>query len=474
MNFCSAIVGCLLASSSLYAESQAQVHIVRPEYHKEITPLYFGANGSFISPALYYGTLPERDPDNLRPAFRKALLQSGVKIIRFPGGTYSHTYLFDSPKLCEELGVRTRTWFYDSHNWDRNLFVRLENLLAFCKEAGVALIYQLPTCFVVAGGKAVPFVDSNYSKTGGFQPRWHLVEAAAYVRKIVRVAQDTAPNVVRVWEVGNEEWANMDPSHYAAVCRTCLDAIRQVDRRTPIVVTGQVFLTDIAPLLKETGHLKDVAGFTADHCFGNWYGHSAEKRTDIENFVRADYGITKWLDVTINELAKKCITDVPQSVTECAMHRMEDWDSFKLVATLAHGLAYVSNWGDVLRHPKNNMGVFHDLQSTYFGLMQFDVWWDEAERKFVQISPNRRADHKDIAAKVWFERRYVVSPTGCVNRMLSKMCDGTLLLLDLQKDSPCAALPGEYRTGRLKGNATRGSIDVTAPPFSILQIKARL
>jgi len=203
-------------------------------------------------------------------------------------------------------------------------------------------------------------------------------------------------------------------------------------------------------------------------------------------------------------------------------HRMEDWDSFRLVPTLAHALAYVSNWGDVLRHPRNNMGVFHDLQSAYFGLMQFDVWWDEAERKFVQISPEKRADHKDIAAKTWFERRYVISPTGCVNRMLSEMCGAALLHLDLPKDSPlaglaaergkefiivianrqgipadlavswpgrpltdpqvqyvggdspCAALPGEYRTGRLKGNVTRGSIHVTAPPFSIVQIKARL
>ncbi len=410
----------LLLASMLSAAGQSApttLTVGRPT-GKTISPLHFAVNCEFYRPGLYFGTLPKSDPRSKREEFARALKESGIRALRFPGGNAAYYYLPESRRKTMALAHATKHWAFRDNNPPSTHFVTLENLASFCREYDVKLIYELPVLFYLDGETPRAVIRSKFSQRAGNYDRDRIAEGAAYAQRMVkRLRQLGAP--VAAWELGNEEFAHCDAKDYARVCAAYGEAIREADATTPIVAVGmgKGWLGTLVPELRRLGALKLITSYNAHYPFGNWPGPGdPSKRGDPNAFVSGNLKMERWLDAAERGRKTYGIPGAPISVTETTAMRHKNWTPRQVIATHAHALVYAWNWMALLEHPLCDMAVFHDLETPYFGMMRYDVGWDASARRFVWLKCAKPGQPLLV-----FADQYVLSPTCAASRLLSRL-----------------------------------------------------
>jgi hypothetical protein len=114
---------------------------------KVVSDLHFAADVEFYRPGLAAGVGAERED------FARALRDSGIRALRFPGGNAAYWYLPESPTASLSLcPAHARS----------DHFVTLSQLAGFAREAGIRLIYELPCLFYLDGESPRAIVGSTY------------------------------------------------------------------------------------------------------------------------------------------------------------------------------------------------------------------------------------------------------------------------------------------------------------------------
>jgi hypothetical protein len=204
---------------------------------RTISPQLAGANQQFNMAGVYYGTLPAAHPESRRADFMKVLNDSGIRMIRFPGGTMANLFLLDNDQVMRDvLGI---TFFPEAN---KKVFTSLWQYLGFCRETKIEPLYQLNMVLYADGPKVYCLADTREKKVWGL-PRVTLdpskrEDAAKAVTALVRQVTERGFRINH-WEMGNEEYGYpvLDPKDYTDIVTKFARAIRQSDRTTRIWVT---------------------------------------------------------------------------------------------------------------------------------------------------------------------------------------------------------------------------------------------
>ncbi len=470
---------------------------------KLISSLHFAANAHFYDPGIAVG-VTERQHE-----FARALRDSGIRALRFPGGCTVYYYFPESPEASLQL-VRTVSYGDFREAGPLSHFVTLEQLATFARQAQIALIYQLPCLFYLDGDTPRAIVQSKLSdRDPSLFDRKRVDEGVAYGLSIVRRLRELqAP--VGAWELGNEEFAWCEAADYGEAAEAYAQAIREVDPDAPILVEGMGgTLPAVAPFLREGGLLSQGASLRVHHIFGNWPGSPRPaQNADPAAFVSGDVRFDRWLDVYAEQMSDLGLDSVPVSVSETMVFKHEEgyWDPYAMIGTHAHALLYAWNWMVLLASPEVDIAVFHDLESPYFGMLRYNVGFDRENRHFVWLLQDEEQPELDPK----FEDQYVLSPTGCANRLLGELAGEELVTTNLTPsptvralasrerivivnrseetihlraafprataqaltaDSLGACLPGTYRIGRIKTRSWGESTLAAIPPWSVAVVR---
>jgi hypothetical protein len=437
-----------------------------------VTALHFGVNSEFSRPGIFAGTLPGDDPRSKTDAFAAALHNSGIRVLRFPGGDSSYFYLPEGKAATMQLAHALGLGEYSDDNPGSRQFVTLDNLASFAKKHDIGLIYQLPLLFHFDGQRAHAAIRSVFSTTAKNYDVDRIEAQAAYAGRIVGRLRALETPVV-AWELGNEEWAHCNGTDYARVAAAIVREIRRQDKRTPIVAVGMgdAWLTECVGELRQQGVLDQIQSFNVHYPFGAWPGPATPgDGANLQTFAQGDLQITRWFDAAAKQRADLLrptlpmnrsaarepanpagtavfamkdgplttsasinIPAAPMAVTETMVFKFDKgyWDSLRVIGTHAHALLYAWNWMAMLADPRCNMAVFHDLETPFFGMLRYDVGYDETARQFTWLAATK-AEQKLRR----FPEQYVLSPTSAANRLLSEVVGCRAGLARTNPDDP--------------------------------------
>lgn len=426
---------------------------------KIVTPLHFGANVEFFRPGLAAGVTYQQR------AFAEALRASGVRALRFPGGNAAYYYLPESRDLTMKLAHATGHWEFRENSASNNHFVTLEQLAAFCRDANVKLIYQLPCLFYLDGQTPRAIIRSKLADKAKNYDHDRIDEGVAYgVQIIRRLRKLKAP--VAAWELGNEEFALCSVKDYARVVAAYTKRIRQVDPDTPIIAVGMKWMTPLVEQLKREGMIRKIHSFQVHYPFGNWpQPGSPDQRSDAALFAMGNLKMKRFLDAVQAAKRKLGIAQMPTSITETTTMRFQAWDVHAIIGTHAHALCYAWNWMTLLERPEVDMAVFHDLETPFFGMLRYDAGFDARTRRFVWLSA---AQDPAVFARR-FPREYVLSPTGCANCLLAGLIGEELVTTNIKTTRKLRALASRNRVLLVNRSGKVIRIDV---PFARASAKA--
>jgi hypothetical protein len=403
-----------------------------------ITPFHFGANCEYDRPGLFYGTLPESDLRSKREEFAAAIRRT-CRSLRFPGGNCSYWYLYDSEEATRALTSALKLGRYAPGSFPNQHFTHLAGFLAFCRERDIEPIVQLPTMFYNDAGQPRTVQPSKYSERAPeLYDRDRLEEATAYVRTLVETTRSQGFDV-KHWELGNEEFAHYDLESYARLVAAFGEAVREVSPKAELSAPMMHWAGDFVPKLKAMGYTPETMALTTHYPFANWYLMPKDVDiTDPLNYVMADMAFGKNLRGSQESLAEYGWPDAHIAVTETSTIRFpqkgeHSWDPFAVIPSFGHGLAFAYNWSVLISQPACSTATFHDLESTYFGLMKYDVYYDRENKRFAWIPPDWTERPDTVPEECWFEDEYVVSPTALAMGMLAELTGCRLLGIDVDE-----------------------------------------
>ncbi len=412
------------------------LEVQRPgESGRPVTPLHFGVNSEFSRPGIFTGTLPGDDPRSKAEAFGAALHDSGIRVLRFPGGDSAYFYLPDGKTTTMQLAQAVHLGEYSEGNPGSRDFVTLDDIAAFAKKYDIGLLYQLPMLFHFDGQQAHAAIPSVFSRAANNYDVDRIEAQADYAAALVaRLRAIDAPVVA--WELGNEEWAHCKGADYARVAAAIVKKIRQQDRQTPIVAIGMgdAWLTECIEELRKQGVLDQIQSFNVHYPFGTWPGPNAPgDAANLLTFSQGDLQFTRWFDVATKRRAELGIPDAPMAVTETMVFKFDSgyWDSFRVIGTHAHAIVYAWNWIAFLADPRCDMAVFHDLETPFFGMMRYDVGYDEDSHQFAWLASTERGRNLQR-----FPGQYVLSSTCEANRLLSELVGYRVGVATTNPDDP--------------------------------------
>jgi len=502
------LCGLLLLAPGGVATRSAGQEVIRLQVGaptgKRVSPLHFAVNAPFSQSGFALG-VKER-----RPEFRRALRDSGVRAIRFPGGGDAYFYLPEGRPQTVALAHAIGDWSIRDDYEPCSHYVSLEELTAFCRWASQQLIYQLPCLFYLDGQTPRAIIPNDLCKvTPTLFDQKRIAEGVAYGMGVVRrLRRLGAP--VAAWELGNEEFGFCQPEDYAEVAAAYVREIRKLDRKTPILVEGMG--ANVEPLARSssgTGLLDSHVSFRVHYPFGNWPGPPSKDRNgDAAALVLGDVRFDRWLDVFLEGCRKIGLERPTVSVSETMVFKFDGdyWDPYAVIGTQAHALLYAWNWMTLLERPEVNLAAFHDLDSPYFGILRYDVGFDRTTRHFAWLGGEPPGPNTTAA----FPRRYMTSPTGLANQLLSELAGEELLAVSvapseqlrllasarrvvavnrspepvrlaapfarasgaaLTADALDSCLPGQFRLGPLPTKAVEGRTLAMVPAWSVAVVR---
>lgn len=443
------------ACLSAQAEPPLELQLGGPT-GKRLSALHFAVVTPFSQSGFAVG-VQERPRD-----LRRALEESGVRALRFPGGNDVYFYLPEGREQTVRLAHAEGDWSIRDDFEPASHWVSLEQLATFARDAGLQLIYQLPALTYLDGDTPRAIIPNEPCKaTPSLFDRPRVEEGVAYGMRIVRRLRELrAP--VAAWEIGNEEFALCSPADYAQVAAAYAREIRRLEPKTPILVEGMGANAEtLIPALRAVGAMDEGISFRVHYPFGNWPGPPGKDRSaDAGAFVLGDVRFERWLLGFAEGCSKLGVPWRRASVTETMVFRFQEgyWDPYALIATHAHALLYAWNWMTLLERPEVDMATFHDLDSPYFGLLRYNVGFEAKTRHFSWLTGGG-----DRGLTPRFERQYVVSPTGLANRLLAELAGEELVATNLKPTVQLRALASARRVVIVNRSAQAVAVSV---PFA--------
>lgn len=425
-----------------------------------ITPLHFGVNVEFFRSYLADGVTTKE------AEFAAALRESGVRALRFPGGNPAYYYLPESRAQTLALAHAAGYWGFRDNLLHAHGFVTLERLASFARKYDFKLIYQLPCLFYLDGDTPRAIVRSTLSDRARNFDHNRVAQGVAYGMSIAeRLHALGAP--VALWELGNEEFAHCAAADYAQVVAAYVRALRQMDpeRAITVVGMGKNWLPRLVPLLRKAGVLTGIHSFQVHYPFGNWPGPRKHgNRGDAARFALGDLKMERFLDIHFQGRRAAHVPQPTVSVTETMAMHHRFWDPSAVIATQGHALCYTWNWMTLLADRRVDCAVFHECGTTYFGMMRYDVGWKQRTHRFVLLGS---VDDASLAPR--FPGRYVVSPTGAANRLLSELVGEELVQVTPAPGRTFRALASRNRVVTV--NRTAAPV-VVETPFPLASAEA--
>jgi hypothetical protein len=214
----------LLTSSAAWAQERV------------LSPMLAGANQQFCQAGFYCGTLATGHAESRQTEFVRILQQSGIRAIRFPGGTVADLYLHGNDKAMREtLGLAS---IPDS---SKNTFTDLWQFLEFCRQTKIEPIVQLNSVLWSEGDKVYCLVGTDTKPWAGPKVIRDPSKREAAARSVAALVREVASRgyQVRHWEIGNEEYGYplVQPDDYADVAIRFTRAIRQAGRAAHVWIT---------------------------------------------------------------------------------------------------------------------------------------------------------------------------------------------------------------------------------------------
>ncbi|MBN2309244.1 MAG: hypothetical protein JXR94_09755 [Candidatus Hydrogenedentes bacterium] len=430
----------LFSSAPTWAGSSEPIPLGLGTEGKTLTTLHFGANVEYHRPGVFYGTLPPGDPRSTRRAFLASLRENGPRSLRFAGGNCSYWYLYDSEDVTRELTSRLGLGTYAPQSFQNAYFTRLDDFLQFCRDSGIEPVVQLPTMFYNDFGVPRTVLESSYSRRApDLYDRDRVDEAAAYVGGLVAWTRALGFRV-RHWELGNEEFAHFDVDAYMRIATAYAKAVKRECPDAVLYAPVMNWADELLPRMGEAGFGASNLRLTTHYPFGNWFLQPSDVDVaDPANYLMADMDFAKNFAATRAGLARRGWAGASIAVTETSVIRFpadgeHSWDPFAIIPSFAHALAFADNWASLIAQPDCVAATFHDLESTYFGLTKFDVYYDRERRRFAWIPPDWQERPATIEPECWFKGRYVPSPTCFAMGMLGELVGSRLVPVTVRGD----------------------------------------
>jgi hypothetical protein len=487
--------------------------------------LHFSCQTVGIFQGLYYGTLPESNKSSKRKDFIKFIDECGIKSVRYPGGTESHFFLAEGVEYTKKILKSC-----SSHKliWPRGKITSWNNFRDTMKQAKVKIIYQLNTSFYLnSDDKVSPICPSKYTRKSKLDDGKEHYSAAAAALSRAFEKGIFKPGDVDYWELGNEEFAKMNVRQYASICAAFIKVLKKHDPKTPVCVTG---FKGLEKLLRDKGVFKLVTGITTHYPYANWPRPFPSYNTASYN----DFSMA-WVDFPATlRVRRNKNPDKKISVSETSFFKFFTYDFNRVLPSFAAAMAMARNWPSLISNPQVDMAVLHDLESTYFGMIKYNVEFSNITRQFIWLKQGFRVPAKSKSSKNWYvapnpnnsklfyKNQYVISSMAQVLKLMSEFSGGKIFSAkfsrgiklkgamagesvdgrkmiflanpyevpvgikinfpgfkneceysSLDTDSYAAVLAKEYRVrrGKIKYNSIQGNLEVILPPRSVLLLK---
>ena len=270
-----------------FAEALAEASPIRAKVGAKIvkprlSELLFGVNAEFRYPGITRGTLPAHDPRSLNREFASALHEAGVRVLRFPGGMPTHQYFTEGPEAQAKL---FRLFPAQSYYYRGMGYPRFPDVLDFCRRNGFELLFEVNTMFFAdENGDVWPVSENRYKEQ---RPELYaesrIGEAAAALGRFIDTLP--APDAIRYWEIGNEEFALMPLREYAAIVTAFTRVIKAKNPGAVITVTGNTWPAALCEALDRSGALDRVDYLSAHYPWGDHFRPEPGGEKDLERFV---------------------------------------------------------------------------------------------------------------------------------------------------------------------------------------------
>jgi len=344
-----------------------------PATWRTLPETFFGANCEFYEHGLYFGTLSQQAPGSRRAEFLALMRDSGIRSLRFPGGTCANLYFWDS-----EAATRLAAWAASQTDqglgyWLNpspgsfmyNYYTPVDAFLDFCRAARIEPVIQVNTvtCFYrnrlwllapVAKGKNLLDEALFYDPAEDV-----MTPAVESLRRLVRHCRARG-TPVRCWEIGNEEYGcpALVPERYAEIASAYTKAIKGEDPRAQVMVTlghgpivedsdgTRTWAAQVLRRLAELGMGEQIDFFTLHYC-GAAAVRSALGLLRQHGFGRARIAVTEFTCGWPDYWAKTPRYEHALSVAELLM--------------------------ELVRIPEVEKAMIHDLLSQNFGVYHYNM-----------------------------------------------------------------------------------------------------
>lgn len=297
----------------------------------------------------------------------EAVMEMGMKYLRYPGGEKSDLYLFSRPPYREADPAPARSgglqdypgmftpemeFVYDPLDFDE--------YMEMCREAGAE-----PVVVVAADNYLIPLEEGEW-----VTPREELIRHAA---EFVRYANITKGYGVKYWMIGNESWnrnnVNSTPEIYARDVIEFSRAMKAVDPSILVIANGD-----------SDSFLKTVITVAGDH---------------IDRITCSNYGVYHFTRGyrTYRDTAQVLIRPALEALR--AMNRYatpDQLERFRLIVAEFGAIDWYENW-----HWHNDMGhaiVTFDMAGQLLTTpgVEFSCFWNT---RWIE-NETRRLDHDAI------------------------------------------------------------------------------
>ena len=321
-----------------------------------LSPMLMAANQEFNLAGFYYGTLPASDPESRQTDFVKILHHSGIRAIRFPGGTMANLFLFGNDKAMREtLGLAL------TPQTEKKAFTGLWQFLEFCRQANIEPIVQLNSVLWSEGDKVYCLVETDEKPWTGpkvIRPRRNAKRPPA--RSPWRGRGARRGYRVNHWEIGNEEYGFpvVNPKDYLDIATRFARAVRQADPTAHIWITlgDNGLARPHARVAQWANSLLDGLGksdVAQDPRLGFTLHYSWRSIVDLAGAMVAKRGMTPRFAMT-------------------EFHLAGDGDYSDLSPRFGYAIELAKYLISMAADPRMEILCIHDLSSQNFGILHFN------------------------------------------------------------------------------------------------------
>jgi hypothetical protein len=361
----------------------------------------FGANAMDSAAGWAIAMYPE-EASGRRGELTRLLRECALGVVRLPGGTCANFYFWDSEARTREAAqiVGMANWSTHPINHMYSYYVSFDQCAAFCRDAGLRLIWQLNTATVYDGAGlhllAVSPKGKDLLPAARYDHGDKLPAATDSVRRLARHIR-AAGLPVPYFEMGNEEYGYpaLDPLRYSQIVRAYVDALRQELPGCAVLVTlgDNQMVGDEKMRAWAEALLADLA---------------AHGYTDKIDYFTLHYAWRSVCEYAVGLLDKHGFAHSKLAVTEFTC----GWPDYSdKTPRYRHAVQVAEFVLDLLAVPRVEITCIHDLLSQNFGVFHYN------QRSFEP--PDDRSYDGRLG--------YVATPTARAYALMRPLAGATLL-----------------------------------------------